>query len=252
MKVTTALCRSTVDDVVVRGKSVPRELIGQVSFTQMIWWQLLGTEPTAAQIAVLDGCLVALMEHGLTPTAISARLTYTSAPEAMQGAVAAGLLSVGSRFVGTMEGCGVLLQRLVAAADLRAEAAAVVAEHRAAGRALPGFGHPQHRPDDPRSVALFALAERVGAGGAHTAAIRALSAALDAAAGKHVTINATGAVAAVLADAGVPVEILRGVALISRCAGLVGHIHEEQHAPAMDALWHGAEAAVPYEDGGER
>jgi citrate synthase len=249
--VKTRLCQSTVDDVRVRGRSVPHDLIGGVTFTEMIWWQMLGTRATPAQVAVLDGALVALMEHGLTPTAISARLTYTSAPEAMQGAVAAGLLSVGSLFIGTMEGCGALLKRIVAAADPEEEARAVAREHRAVRRPVPGFGHPQHRPDDPRSVALFALAERVGSTGAHTRAVHALSAAVDAEWGRHVTINATGAVAAILADAGIPVEILRGVALISRCAGLVGHIYEEQQSPAMDALWHGAEAAVPYIDGSE-
>jgi citrate synthase len=81
-------------------------------------------------------------------------------------------------------------------------------------------------------------------------AVRLLSAAIDAAFGKHITLNATGAIAAVLADAGVPREILRGFALIARAAGLVGHVREEQQKPAMRAIWEAAEAAVPYD--GER
>lgn len=243
---TTSLCTSSADDILVRGRSLPRELIGQRSFTEMVWLLITGDEPTAAQTAVLDGCLVTLMEHGLTPTAVSTRLTYTSAPEAMQGAVAAGLLSVGSLFVGTMEGCAELLQQVVAAEDPEAEAARIVADARAARRKLPGFGHPVHRPVDPRTVALLELAERHGLRGDHCAALEALAAAIPGAIGRELPPNATGAIAAVLCDAGLPAEILRGVALISRCAGLVGHVREEQQRPAMNALWHAAEAAVPY------
>lgn len=242
---TTSLCHSTADDIVVRGRSLPRELIGQRTFTEMIYLHLTGRDPTPAQTAVLDACLVTLMEHGLTPTAVSARLTYTSAPEAMQGAVAAGLLSVGSLFVGTTEGCAALLQRVAGAEDREQAAAAVVSEARAAGQRLPGFGHPVHRPVDPRTVALLALAREQGLYGAHCDALQRISEQVNAG-GRQIPVNATGAVAAVLCDAGLPVSILRGIALISRCAGLVGHIREEQERPAMMALWQGAEAAVPY------
>jgi citrate synthase len=77
-----------------------------------------------------------------------------------------------------------------------------------------------------------------------------LGAAVDRAYGKHVTINATGAIAAALADCGVRPEIMRGFALLARCAGLVGHIHEEQVRPAMRALWEGGESAVQYDPTG--
>lgn len=242
----THIATSTADDVFVRDKSLCRELLGKVTFTEMIYFQITGRTATAAQTAMLDACLVALMEHGLTPSALAARLVYGSSPEAMQGGVAAGLLGVGSRFVGTVEDCGVLLARIAAAADPDAEAATIVADHRARRAALPGFGHPQHRPDDPRSLRLFELARAHGVAGRHVAAIHALSAAIDRALGKHLTINATGSVAAVLADCDVPLEIARGFALIARCAGLVGHLHEEQRDPAMASIWHAAETAVPY------
>lgn len=248
----TRLCRSTPDDVLVRGVSLPGALIGRVSFTEMLFFQILGDRPTKGQTAVVDACLVALMEHGLTPTAVTARMTYASAPESLQGAVAAGLAGVGSLFVGTVEGCAALLARLVGADDADAEARAVVAEHRAAGRRVPGFGHPVHRPDDPRTPALLGVAREHGVAGVHAAALEALARAVDAAAGKHVTINATGAVAACLSDSGVPPEILRGFAVIARCAGLVGHVREEQLRPAMTTMWHAAEAAVPHEEEDER
>ncbi|MCB9676658.1 MAG: citryl-CoA lyase [Alphaproteobacteria bacterium] len=244
---TTRLCTSTADDVFVRGKSLTRELIGELTFTEAMFFQILGRVPGPAETQMLDACLVTLMEHGLTPTAITARMTYTSAPESMQGAVAAGLASVGSLYVGTMEGCAHLLRRIVRAESPQAEAAAIVAEHREAGARVPGFGHPVHRPDDPRSIKLFELARSLGIAGSHVEAIELLSATIDRESGKHVTINATGAIAAVLSDCDVPAEILRGFALISRCAGLVGHIREEQVEPAMHAMWHGAESAVRHE-----
>jgi citrate synthase len=248
---TTAICTSTPDDILVRGRSLPGELLGKLTFTEMMGLVVLGEVPDAGRVAVIDACLVALMEHGLTPSAVATRLVLGSAPEALQGAVAAGLLAVGSTFVGTTEGCAALLARLVAAADAPAEAAAIVAEHRAAKRPLPGFGHPVHIPDDPRSPRLLAVARERGVAGRHIDAVLLLGAALDRAAGRHVTLNATGAVAAALLDCGVPAGIMRGFALVARCAGLVGHIHEEQRQPAMRALWDAAERAVPYEPGGD-
>jgi citrate synthase len=246
MSVTTSLCTSTADDIQVRGRSLPHELMGKLSFTEMIFFHLTGSDPTPAQTALLDACLVALMEHGLTPTAVSARMTYTSAPEAMQGAVAAGLLSVGSLFVGTMEGCAALLVEVARAEEPEVTARGLVREAREARRPLPGFGHPVHRPVDPRTVALLRLAEQHGVRGAHCDALELLERAVSDELGRSLPANATGAIAAVLTDAGLPPEILRGIALISRCAGLVGHIREEQLNPAMRELWHGAEQAVPY------
>ncbi len=242
MTTTTSLCHSTPDDIVVRGRSLPRELIGKLTFTEMIYFELTGREPSPAQRAVLDACLVTLMEHGLTPSAITSRLIYGSAPEAMQGAVAAGLLGVGSTFVGSTEGCAELLARIAAASDARAEALSIAR----ANKRLPGFGHPLHKPVDPRTVALLALAREHGIFAAHCSALEQLSAAVDEVAGRSIVVNATAAVAALIADAQLPIAILRGIALISRCAGLVGHIREEQQNPAMRALWEGAEAAVPY------
>ena len=245
----THIATSSPTDITIRGKSLCDDLLGRVSFTQMIYFQVLGREPTAAQTAVVDACLVALMEHGLTPSAIAARMTYASAPEAMQGAIAAGLLGVGGVFVGTVEGCARLLDRITGAASQKAECAAIIAEHKAAGTPLPGFGHEIHVPDDPRTPRLLAIARAHGTAGARIAALELLGAVLDETKQRHITINATGAVAAALGDAGVPAEILRGFAILARCAGLVGHVHEEQHDSAMRAMWHAADRAIPYEPG---
>jgi len=244
----TSIATHTAEDVIIRGKSLCRDLIGHLTFTEMIFFQSLGRRPSDAEAAVVDACMVTLMEHGLTPSAITTRLTYSSAPEAMQGAVAAGLLGVGGLFAGTMEGCAALLERLIGAQNLDEEARRLVEEHRAERKAVPGFGHPHLKPDDPRALRLLDLVAAQGLAGRHVQALKALSGAVDVVHGKHITINATGAIAAALGECGVPAEIMRGFALITRCAGLVGHLHEEQNRPAMRAIWEAAEAAVPYEE----
>jgi citrate synthase len=248
---TTRIGTSTPDDVFIRGKSLCRELIGKVTFTEMAFFQITGTMPTPGQTAVVDACLVTLVEHGLTPSAIATRLVYSSAPESLQGAVAAGLLGVGSVFAGTVEGCALLLEKLVGmdGGDLTQAARAIAEEHRMAHRPVPGFGHPQHKPDDPRTPRILDVVEQAGLTGEHVEALGALSAAIDGVWGKHLTINATGAIAAALGDVGVRPPIMRGFSVLARCAGLIGHIHEEQENPAMRALWEAADRAVPYAGG---
>jgi citrate synthase len=133
-------------------------------------------------------------------------------------------------------------------AGIDAAAARIANSYRAERRPMPGFGHHLHRPDDPRPPKLFAIAEQHGVPGRHVAALKALGAAVDAAAGRHITINATGAVAAVLMEIGIAPEIMRGFAVISRSAGLVAHIAEEQQRPAARQIWAAAEETVPYAD----
>jgi citrate synthase len=247
-KPTTGLCYHTAQAIYVRGADLVDELIGRVSFTEMMLWHWLGQRPAAAQTALLDAVLVTLMEHGVTPSAIASRLIYDSAPDALQAAVAAGLLGVGSTFIGTMEGCAVLLDELVVAPDeAEARAAAIAARFRDAKRPIPGFGHPIHKPDDPRSARLLELCQQYATPGHYVRAVRCLAAAVDAAYGRHITINATGAIAAVLGEIKVPRGIMRGVAVVSRSAGLVGHILEEQQRPAARHLWELAEREVTYD-----
>jgi citrate synthase len=239
----TRICSVTPDDVIVRGRSLPRELIGKLSFTEMAWLQALGAMPTSDQTAILDACLVTMMEHGLTPSVIAARATYGAAPESIQGAVASGLLAVGATFAGSMEDCGRLLVRIVNGEP----AETIVRDHRGRGRPVPGFGHPVHRPEDPRAVRLLALAKERSVAAEHCAALELLSRSVDAALGRPLPVNATGAFAAVLLDAGAPVGILRGFALVARSAGLVGHLLEEQTDPVSSVIADAAERAVAYE-----
>lgn len=234
----TRLCRYTTHAVRYRDADLVGELIGKSDFVDVFLRQTLGRVPTPAQRRIVDAVLVTLMEHGMTPSAIAARLVYASSPEALQAGVAAGLLAVASRFVGTMEPAAALLARIAeAGADGPAEARRIALAYRERREPVPGFGHHLHRPDDPRAAALLGLAREVDSHGAHCAALAMLATAVDEACGRHVTINATGAVAAVLGDIGIPVALMRGFAVLSRAAGLIAHLAEEQHDPSGRFIW---------------
>ena len=245
---TTRLATHTNEELYYRDDSLVADLMGKVSFTEMMFRHIMGRTPKAGEVVILDAVLVTLMEHGLTPSAIATRLTYHSAPEALQAAVSAGLLNVGSQFVGTMENAATLLARLLDDPEnFETNARAEIRACRAEKRALPGFGHHLHKPDDPRSERLFQIAiEDGGVAGTYIDALKRFSALVDDELGRHLTINATGAVAAVLLEIGVAPEIMRGFAVISRAAGLVAHIREEQTTPTARHIWDIVEDTVPY------
>src|SRR5436190_21924010 len=159
----SSISTSSVDTIVVRGKDLCAELIGKVSFTDYFWFLLTGQMPNAQQRQVLDSTLVAIAEHGLVPSVVAARMTYAAAPEALQGAVAAGLLGCGSVVLGSAEVAGKFYAQCVADKNARgvtAEEAARdgIARLRAEKKAIPGFGHPQHAEGDPRANVLLELA----------------------------------------------------------------------------------------------
>lgn len=244
---TTRLSTHTDDALFYRDTSLTEELIGKASFTEAMIAHILGRPPSKADVAIIDAVLITLMEHGLTPSAIATRLTYHSAPEALQAAMAAGLLNVGSQFVGTMENASKNLREIVAAEDgPDAAAERIVTACRAERRPLPGFGHHLHRPDDPRTPKLFAVARDHGVGGTYIDALETMGRVVDRVLGKHLTINATGAVAAVLLEIDVPPEIMRGFAVISRAAGLLAHIAEEREDPTARFIWDLVEHEIPY------
>ena len=245
---TTRLATHSNEELYYRDDGLVADLMGKVSFTEMMFRHIMGRTPKAGEVVILDAVLVTLMEHGLTPSAIATRLTYHSAPEALQAAVSAGLLNVGSQFVGTMENAAMLLTRLLGDPEkFEANARAEIRACRAEKRALPGFGHHLHKPDDPRSERLFQIAiEDGGVAGTYIDALKRFSMLVDDELGRHLTINATGAVAAVLLEIGVAPEIMRGFAVISRAAGLVAHIREEQTTPTARHIWDTVEDTIPY------
>jgi citrate synthase len=219
----------------IRGKNLVRDLIGEVSFSKMIYFYILGKMPTPEELSIVDAVLVTLMDHGMSG-GLSARMIYRSSPDSLQGAVAAGLLGMGSQFGGVMEQVGQYLDEIVKATDQDAKAREIVTQHRSRKKALPGFGHNDFKPDDPRTPKLLAVAKSANVKGDYIKALLLMSKVVDEIVGKHLTINATAAIAAVLAEIGVPFKIMRGFSLISRAPGLVGQILEEQTNPIAGEL----------------
>lgn len=247
-KTVTRIAHAEKDKVTIRGLDLAEDLIGQRSFTEVLFLLIRGNLPDARQRQVLDACLVTLMEHSWTPSALIARLAIDSVPDEMQVGMSAGLLSLGSIFAGTAEGCAKLLLAGRASgkpADVFCED--IVAEYRRDRRPVPGFGHPLHKPVDPRATKLLALADQLEVSGPYVDMLRKLSAAMDAAAGKPITLNATGAIAAVLLEIDMPPDVMRGLAVVSRSGGLIAHIQEERETHLAREIWSYVENNVPYE-----
>ncbi|MGH8148880.1 MAG: citryl-CoA lyase [Steroidobacteraceae bacterium] len=244
----TEIAGATADRIEVRGRDLVGELIGKLGFTEMFLFQLLGRRATTLQVAITDAVLVAIMEHGLVPSAVAARLTLLGAPESFQGAIAAGLLGVGDHFAGTASRCAEVLDRIVAApsGERRAVALAAVQAFRRDHEPVPGFGHPTHRSGDPRVPRLIEIARANGVAGQYIEAFELLAAALTETLGRPLPANVSSAIAVVLREAGIPTGALRGVILTARCAGLAGHLLEEMREPSANEMWQAAERAVPY------
>ncbi|MFT0548673.1 citryl-CoA lyase [Allopusillimonas ginsengisoli] len=249
----TELCTHSLTSIHYRDKNLVDDILGKKTFTEVMFSQILNREPSEDDLKVIDAALIAIMEHGLTPSAISARLIYMSAPDNLQGGVAAGLLGVGGQFIGTVENSARNLRELIDAPEgIEAAALAMVQRHRAERKTIAGFGQHMHKPDDPRAAKLIEIGmQHTGFEGKYLQALKVLSAAVDKVYGKHITINATGAVGALLGELNVPVELMRGFAVISRAAGLVAHIAEEQRIPSARHIWDVIDHEIPYKGDGE-
>ena len=195
---------------------------------------------------MLDACLVTLMEHGFTPAALVTRIIAASVPDQVQVAIAAWLLTVGSVFMGTIEGYAAPLEAGMASGGPAADCTRIADEYIGIRRPIPGFGHPCHTPDDPRTPALFAVAAEARLPGHHVALLRQMSATVDARASKHLTIKATGTIGALLQEIGVPQSNMRAVAVISRCGGLARHIMKERQTESTRTIWKLTEDNIPY------
>ncbi len=222
------------DRVEVRGRDLASELMGRVSFTEYFHLLVTGREPTEEQRFFLDLLLVAIAEHGLMPTNVAARMTLAADPESLQGAVAAGILGAGPVVLGTAQECALLLAA-------GGEPAPIVREHRAAGRKVPGFGHPVHKPVDPRAERILELADEHGVAGTHVALACALRDELG------LTMNVSMPIAAVMLDLGFPAIAVKAVPILARTASLLAHLVEERERPIGLALAAAAEEAAEYE-----
>ncbi|CAN5392388.1 citryl-CoA lyase [soil metagenome] len=244
----TELCTHSLTSIHYRDQSLVDDILGKKTFTEVMFSQITGRDASVHDLKVIDAALIAIMEHGLTPSAIATRLVYMSSPENIQSGVAAGLLAVGSQFIGTVENCAILLKQIADAPEgIEAAARSVAQRHREERRSIPGFGQHLHKPDDPRAAKLLEIGRaHPEFEGRFIQAITALSAEVDKAYGKHITINATGAVGTLLGELAIPPTLMRGFAVISRAAGLVAHIAEEQRVPTGRFIWDLVDHAVPY------
>ncbi len=240
----TALGASSPDRITLLGKDLAADVMGEVGFGELAFWLATQRRPSPGETRVFEAVLAALADHGFTPTAITARLTYLSAPDSVQGALAAGLLGGGSRFLGVTEDCGRFLHGVLSQVDGEYPAdeagwdelaAGAVRAEREAGRFVPGLGHHVHKQGDPRTPRLFGIAAEEGLFGPHLSLFAAIGRVHPRVLGKTLPLNGAGVCGAALADLGLPLELLRAFALLARTAGLIGQLAEEiRHPVASD------------------
>ena len=246
----TAICTADARSIEVRGRDLCGDLMGRLGFTGYFFLLVTGREPTEQQRFFLDLLLVAIAEHGLTPTVQAARMTLAAAPDALQGAVAAGILGCGTVILGAAEPCGVLLveaRRRVLAGEAAPEVVrALVREVRAQGGKMPGFGHPLHRPVDPRTERIMALARERGAIGPHLELAGLLPDAVAEAWDRPLPMNVSMPIAAVLLDQDFPPSLIKAIPILARTAGILAHLAEEQERPIGFLMAGKGEEAIDY------
>src|SRR5215207_5513039 len=154
----TGIGTSDADSITLMGRDLATELMGNVTLTELTFLMVQGRMPSPDETRLFDAVLVSLADHGLTPTVLAARLTYTGAPESIQGAIAAGLLGAGSVFLGVVEDTARFLDRVLAEvgtdaseAELRGTVQRAVARALEGEDRVPGLGHPVHKLRDPRT-----------------------------------------------------------------------------------------------------
>jgi citrate synthase len=237
----SAICRSTPDTITIHGMNLTTEILGNVSLGQMTFLEIFGRLPTSQESRVFESLIVVLVEHGLTPSVLAARLTYLGAPDSFQAAIAAGLSGLGSTFVGSIEGAARMLQtsglKESPNRDSVEIARTIVEEFRETKQIIPGIGHPIHKDVDPRSERLFEIAAEGGFSGRYVELMRLVGTEASRAYGKHFPVNVSGAIGAVASELGLDWRICRGIGVMARSIGLVAHLWEEIRNPLGRELW---------------
>jgi citrate synthase len=247
----TAISTSDEHSITVRGEDLCRDLIGRISFTDYFSLLVTGVRPSAADAAVLDATLVAIAEHGMVPSVQASRMTYAAAPDALQGAVAAGILGCGSVILGASETAGRMFSEIDEAvgegSDLRSAARQVVARWRSASQPIPGYGHPLHKERDPRVARLFEVARSAGISLRFVQIAETVEGVIPEVVGKDLRLNVSAAIPAVLLGTNFPLRALRGVPILARAAGLIAHLTEEAVNASGFALSYQATRELVYE-----
>jgi citrate synthase len=253
----TQISQAYPDRVEVRGLDLCGEVMGRLTFTEYFLLLLTGREPTADERFFVDALLVAIAEHGMMPTNVAARMTLAADPGSLQGAVAAGILGCGPVILGTAEACARLLEdaqaNVIAGATPETAAEDAARQIHESGARLPGFGHPVHRPVDPRAERILELADARGVSGPHVLLARRLRDSAAEAWGRPLVMNVSMPIAAVMLDLGFSAALVKAIPILARTAGLLAHLAEEQQHPVGSVMAKAAEEAVGYErapDGG--
>lgn len=247
---TSSISSANATSITVRERDLCA-LIGTLTFTDYFVLLLTGKLPTSDQSFLLNACLVAIAEHGLVPNVQAARMTLAADPNVLQAAVAAGILGCGSVVLGTAELAGALFDAALArmretGADEATVAREIANEYRARRTALPGFGHPLHKPLDPRAQRLFDLADERGTAGPYVRIARAFGAVAGEVWGRVLPLNVSAAIPAVMLDVGFPLEALKGIPILARTASLIAHLREDRADPLGFYLADHAAEAVTY------
>jgi citrate synthase len=250
-KIITGLGKAETHRILVRGHDLLEELVGKISFTEMTWLMLMGRMPTSQETRMVDALLVVLVEHGMVSSVVAARLTYETAPEALQGAVAASLLGAGSVHLGSSEYAAKWMVDALAGknadADLEELAKSIVDQHAKAKKRIAGIGHRTHPEGDPRAVHLFKIARETGVYGRYCELIQAVCTAAHTYHGRAFPPNVTGGIAAIALDLGVPWQLTKGFALIGRTLGTIAHIGEEIRNPMAANINKAIKSALVYQ-----
>jgi citrate synthase len=233
---------ATPTQIKVHGLDLCSEIVGVVDFGQMAFLEIFARLPNANEARMFNAMMVILVEHGITPSSLATRMTYCGAPEAVQASVAAGLLGLGSVFVGSLDNAAKMLQEALpdpqASIDLKELAADIVSAHRSRREIIPGVGHPFHKPIDPRAPALFKVARETGFAGRYVELVENIGAEASKQYGRPLPPNVTGAMAAIASEFKLPWKMCRGLAVAARAVGLVGHIIEEMRQPMAEEIYY--------------
>ena len=226
----SAITNADGNRIIVRGHDLV-SLMQQGTYADVVALLLGGHAPDEGERRLIDAMLIAIADHGAgSPSAATARMAASGNRQAPEAAVAAGILAIGDAHAGAGMACMVIIQAALerAARESRSlddVARATATDARGAGQRLPGLGHRMYS-EDPRTTALFAIAEQHGKAGPGVAFMRALESAV-AEIIKPLPINVDGAIAAVLHDLGYPAAAAKLIFIVGRTAGLAAHVMEE-------------------------
>lgn len=227
----TAITDVQPNRVSLRGYPIDK-LMGEISFSQVIYLVLKGELPSPEKGKLIDAIFVSSVDHGASPPSVLASRTVASTGAELNSAIAAGVLAI-SRFHGGAIEEGMELFHEIAGRmeekgiSEREAAGDILKEMKEKKKRASGFGHRIHT-QDPRTKKLFSLAEELGLAGKYVRIAKAVEEELARLLGKPLPINVDGAIAALLCELDVPSEIGNAFFIIARVPGLVAHIHEEK------------------------